>query len=78
MQQSHDRVLSYSQEPFYRAVPLFGIESLVSCKMSLEGGIGFSYKMSLEEGTRMLGVDDQRAGIGTIEPGTDSGVFGRQ
>ena len=42
------------------------------------GGIGFSYKMSLEEGTRMLGVDDQRAGIGTIEPGTDSGVFGRQ
>ena len=27
MQQSHDRVLSYSQEPFYRVVPLFDIES---------------------------------------------------
>ena len=26
----------------------------------------------------MLGIDHQRAGIGTIEPGADSGVFRRQ
>src|ERR1019366_10551054 len=42
------------------------------------GGAGFSYKMSLEERSRMLGFDHQRADIGTIEPGADSGVFGRQ
>src|ERR1035441_8593211 len=34
--------------------------------------------MSLEERTRMLGLDHQRADIGTIEPGADSGIFGRQ
>src|ERR1035438_1830468 len=28
--------------------------------------------------TRMLGLDHQRADIGTIEPGADSGIFGRQ
>src|ERR1019366_6188218 len=42
------------------------------------GGAGFSYKMSLEERSRMLGFDHQRADIGTVEPGADSGVFGRQ
>ena len=26
----------------------------------------------------MLGLDHQRADIGTIEPGADSGIFGRQ
>jgi len=34
--------------------------------------------MSLEERTRMLGLDHQRADMGTIEPGADSGIFGRQ
>src|ERR1019366_4765774 len=42
-----------------------------------EGG-GFSYKMSLEERSRMLGLDHQRAHIGTLEPGADSGLFRRQ
>src|ERR1017187_5733174 len=42
------------------------------------GGAGFSYKMSLEELARMLVFDHQRADIRTIEPGADSGVFGRQ
>src|ERR1035437_9855975 len=42
-----------------------------------EGG-GFSYKMSLEERSRMLGLDHQRAHIGTLEPGAHSGLFRRQ
>jgi hypothetical protein len=41
-------------------------------------GVGFSHKMSLEARTRMLGVDHQRADIGTVEPGTNSGIFGKQ
>src|ERR1039457_2469724 len=38
----------------------------------------FSYKMSLEERSRMLGVDHQRASTREVEPGTDAGVFGWQ
>jgi hypothetical protein len=37
------------------------------------GGRRFSYKMSLEERSHMLGFDHQRAHIGRIEPGRDSG-----
>ena len=42
------------------------------------GGRRFSYKMSLEERSRMLGFDHQRAHIGRIEPGRDSGIRRRQ
>src|SRR5439155_14215596 len=34
--------------------------------------------MSLEERSRMLGIDHQRANIRAVERGADSGVFGRQ
>jgi hypothetical protein len=46
--------------------------------MQDEPGAGdrFSYKMSLEEGSGMLGIDHQGAFRGTVEPGTDPGVFG--
>src|ERR1019366_2465599 len=54
-----------------------GCESCLIQDEPGEGG-GFSYKMSLEERSRMLGLDHQRAHIGTLEPGADSGLFRRQ
>ena len=36
----------------------------------------FSYEMSLEERSGMLGVDRQRAGRSEAEPGADPGIFG--
>ena len=51
-----------------------------SCLIQDEPGgrIGFSHKMSLKGRCRMLGVDRQHASRGTVEPGTDPGVFGGQ
>jgi hypothetical protein len=51
-----------------------------SCLIQDEPGekVRFSYKMSLEEGSRMLGVDRQRANRREVEPGTDPGIFGGQ
>src|SRR5712692_7854203 len=43
-----------------------------------DGGLCFSYKMSLKEGFRMLGIDHQRAIRRKTEPGTDPGISGRQ
>ena len=40
-----------------------------------EVGMGFSYKMSLKERLRMLGIEDQGARRTTTEPGSDPGVF---
>jgi hypothetical protein len=40
--------------------------------------VRFSYKMSLEERSRMLGVDRQRANRREVEPGADPGIFGGQ
>jgi hypothetical protein len=39
---------------------------------------GFSYKMSLKEGSGMLGIENQRARWSANQPGTDPGVFERQ
>jgi hypothetical protein len=39
------------------------------------GRARFSYKMSLEARSDMLGVDHQHAGRRKVEPGTDPGVF---
>jgi hypothetical protein len=49
----------------------------VSYEMSRERGC-FSKEMSLEGCCGMVGIDDQPAGRGAVEPGTDPGVFGRQ
>ena len=51
-----------------------------SCLIQDEPGVGvrFSYKMSLEERSGMLGVDHQHASTREVEPGTDPGVFGRE
>ena len=51
-----------------------------SCLMQDEPGarVCFSYKMSLEGCSGMLGIDYQRAGRRTVEPGTNPGVFGGQ
>src|ERR1700720_1100594 len=38
----------------------------------------FSYKMSLKEGFRMLGIDHQHGSRRTTEPGTDPGLCGSQ
>src|ERR1039457_2490390 len=65
----------WSKEPVYYIGPAGSNPSLVSYKMSLEGGAGFSYKMSLEARSRMLGFDHQRADIRTIEPGANPGIF---
>src|SRR6266436_2027809 len=48
--------------------------------MQDEPGAGscFSYKMSLKEGFRMLGIDHQHGRRRTTEPGTDPGVCGSQ
>ena len=43
-----------------------------------EAEIGFSYKMSLKERSRMLGIENQHAGWRAPEPGTDPGVSGSQ
>src|ERR1035438_7629925 len=66
-----------------RPPPLTPLRRLVreeSCLIQDEPGEGTvsHNKMSLEERTRMLGIDHQRAGIGTMEPGADSGVSERQ
>jgi hypothetical protein len=41
-----------------------------------KGGNGFSHKMSLEERSRMLGIDHPHASTREDEPGADPGVFG--
>jgi hypothetical protein len=43
-----------------------------------EEGVGFSYKMSLKERSRMLGVENQHARRKTTQPGSDPGVSGSQ
>src|SRR6266436_767340 len=43
-----------------------------------EGGACFSYKMSLKERIRMLGIDHQHGRRRNAEPGADPGVSGRQ
>src|ERR1700730_8231852 len=51
-----------------------------SCLIQDEPGAGtcFSYKMSLEEGLRMLGIDHQHGRWRETEPRADSGVFGSE
>ena len=53
---------------------------LESCLMHDEPGaaVGFSYKMSLDGRSGMLGIDRQSAGSRSVEPGTDPGIFGGQ
>src|SRR5277367_4977323 len=40
------------------------------------GGVGFSHKMSLEEGIGMLGIDHQHGRRRRAEPGGNPGVSG--
>src|SRR5277367_1334293 len=51
---------------------------LQSCLMQdePEGGVGFSHKMSLEEGIGMLGIDHQHGRRRKAEPGGDPGISG--